>query len=383
MARTSNNHVSRLRVFVFVLLVSNLACTAKHADEETKAPDVPTISAETARVARTTLIEELAVRGTVAAVPNEDVKVSALVAGRVNAVSVAEGDSVRQGQVIAELDRQAMDDQRRQAAAAAEQAKAQLENARLNLQRNQQMFERGIAAGKEVEDARAQMAAAQAAVDTASAALSTADRNVERASVRSPIAGQVVKRMVSVGEQVDGTAAQPIVEIANLDRVELAANVPSEYLSKIKTGQAATLTSDAFPGRTFAGSVLAIAPAVDAATNAGLVRIRIANADRSLKVGMFAECHVALGERPNALTVPPSAVVKSDEGAAVYVLSGDTAQRTAVKVGLEQPTAVEILSGVKEGDTVLTSSVYGLGEKAKVSKAEAAEKPEKPEKPEK
>ena len=240
------------------------------------------------------------------------------------------------------------------------------------------MFERGIAAGKEVEDARAQMAVAQAAVDTASAALNTADRNVERAAVRSPIAGQVVKRMVSVGEQVDGTAAQPIVEIANLDRVELAANVPSEYLSRIKTGQAATLTSDAFPGRTFAGSVLAIAPAIDAATNAGLVRIRIANTDRSLKVGMFAECHVALGERPNVLTV--YRLRSSRVGRCSHVLSGDTAQRTAVKVGLEQPTAVEILSGVKEGDTVLTTSVYGLGEKAKVTKPEAAEKPEKPEK---
>jgi membrane fusion protein (multidrug efflux system) len=365
---------------VLFALVAMVACATKHPDEETKAPEVPTISAETAKVARTTLIEDLAVRGTVAAVPNEDVKVSALVGGRVNIVSVAEGDSVRRGQVIAELDRQPMDDQRRQAAAAVEQAKAQVENARLNLQRNQQLFERGIAAGKEVEDARAQMAGAQAALDTASAALSTADRNVERAAVRSPIAGQVVKRMVSVGEQVDGTAAQPIAEIANLDRVELAANVPSEYLSRIKPGQTATLTSDAFPGRTFAGSVLAIAPAVDATTNAGLVRIRIANADRALKVGMFAECRITLGERRNTLTVPPSAIVKTDAGAAVYVLSGDTAQRTVVKVGLEQPTAAEILSGVKEGDTVLTSSVYGLGEKAKVAKPEAAEKPEKPEK---
>jgi membrane fusion protein, multidrug efflux system len=374
LAPTSNN---RLGAFVLLLFGFGFACSTKPPDEETKAPDVPTISAETTRVTRTTLIEALAVRGSVAALPNEDVKVSALVAGRVNAVTVAEGDSVRRGQVIAELDRQPMDDQRRQAAAAVEQAKAQLENARLNLQRNQQLFERGIAAGKEVEDARAQMAAAQAAVDTASAALSTADRNVERAAVRSPIAGQVVKRMVSVGEQVDGTAAQPIAEIANLDRVELAANVPSEQLSRIKPGQAATVTSDAFPGRVFAGSVLAIAPAVDAATNAGLVRIRIANAERALKVGMFAECQVALGERPNVLTVPPSAVVKTDEQAAVYVLSGDTAQRTMVKVGLEQPTAVEILSGLKEGDTVLISSVYGLGEKANVAKPAAAEKPEK------
>src|SRR4030095_8154239 len=124
------------------------------------------------------------VPGSRTAVPNEDVKVSALVAGRVNSVTVAEGDSVKQGQAIAELDRQPLVDQRRQAAAAVEQAKAQLENARLNLQRNQQMFDRGIAAGKEVEDARAQLASGQSALEQANAALSTADRHPHRAVAR-------------------------------------------------------------------------------------------------------------------------------------------------------------------------------------------------------
>ena len=152
-----------------------------------------------------------------------------------------------QGQVIAELDRQPLLDQRRQAAAAVEQGKAQLENARLNLQRNDQLFQRGIAAGKEVEDARTALAAAQSALEQANAALNIAERNVERASVRSPISGQVVKRMVSVGEQVDGTAAQPIAEIANLDRVELAANIPSEYLARVTLNMKASITTDAFP----------------------------------------------------------------------------------------------------------------------------------------
>lgn len=353
---------------VLCVLGVDSACRSRQGEDEVKPPEVPTITAETAAVTRKTLTEELTVRGTVAAVPNEDVKVSALVAGRVNAVTVAEGDTVRQAQIIAELDRQPLEDQRRQAAASVEQAKAQVENARLNLQRNQQLFERGIAAGKEVEDARAQMAAAQSALEQANAALSTATRNVDRAAVRSPIAGQVVKRMVSVGEQVDGTAAQPIAEIANLDRVELAANVPAEYLPRVKVGQPTTLTTDAFPDRTFTGSVLAIAPAVDAATNAGLVRVRIANAQRSLKVGMFAEAHVRLGLHEKALVVPPSAVVKSGDTAAVYVVSGEVAQRTAVKIGLQTPDATEIVSGLNEGQTVLTSSVYGLGEKAKLAK---------------
>jgi membrane fusion protein, multidrug efflux system len=354
--------------FVFI------AACRHQAEEEPKPPDVPTITAETATVTRRTLVDDVIVRGTIAAIPNEDVKVSALVAGRVNSVTVAEGDTVRQGQVIAELDRQPLVDQRRQASAAVEQAKAQLENARLNLQRNEQLFQRGIAAGKEVEDARTALAAAQSALEQADAALNTAERNVERASVRSPISGQVVKRMVSVGEQVDGTAGQPIAEIANLDRVELAANIPAEYLSRVALNMKASITTEAFPDRTFDGTVIAIAPAVDTTTNAALSRIRIANANRQLKVGVFAQARIALAEHVNALVVPPPALVRDDKGAAVYVATGDLAQRTDVTVGLEKPDAIEILSGVKEGDTILTSSVYGLGEKAKLAKPE----PEKP-----
>jgi RND family efflux transporter MFP subunit len=350
-------------------LLQTLAC-GKRATEEPEAanpPELPTIIADTAKVTSQSIADEIVVRGTIAALPNEDVKVSALVAGRVNSVTIAEGDQVRQGQVIAELDSRPLDDQRRQSAATLEQAKAQLENARSNLQRNQQLFDRGIAAGKEVEDARAQLATAQAGVEQAAAGLNTADRQIERALIRSPIAGHVVKRMVSVGEQVDGTAAQPIAEIANLDRVELAANVAAEYLSRVKIRQPAGVSTDAYAGRTFSGTVVAISPAVDAETNAALVRIRIANGERLLKVGMFGEARIQLGAHPHALVIPASALVRGNDGAAVYVVSGDIAQRTAVTVGLERPDTIEILSGLREGQTVLTSSVYGLGEKARLA----------------
>jgi RND family efflux transporter MFP subunit len=369
----SGVHTRHIRfAALLLLLAASVACGGKGGGEETvEPPEVPTITADVAKVTRRPMVDDLVVRGTITAVPNEDVKVSALVAGRVNAVTVAEGDTVRQGQVIAELDRQPLIDLRRQAAAAVEQARAQLENGRLNLQRNQQLFERGIAAGKEVEDARTQLAAAQSALEQAQASLSTADRNIERAVVRSPIAGQVVKRMVSVGEQVDGTSAQPIAQIANTDRVELAANVPSDYLPRVKVGQTATLSTDASEPHAITGSVLAIAPAVDPATNAGLVRIRIPNPERALKIGMFAEAHVTL-DRHDALVVPPSALVRTAEATAVYVVSGDIAQRTEVKTGLEKPDAVEIVSGVTEGQTILVSSVYGLGDKAKLSKPGAA-----------
>jgi multidrug efflux pump subunit AcrA (membrane-fusion protein) len=139
----------------------------------------------------------------------------------------------------------------------------------------------------------------------------------------------------------------------------------------------ATVSTDAVRDQTFSGSVLAIAPAVDAATNAGLVRVRIANAGRLLKVGIFAQARLVLAEHANVLVVPPSAVVKGDNDVAVYVVSGSIAQRTPVTIGLEKTDAVEIVSGVREGQAILVSSVYGLGDKVKLASPENAPKPDK------
>jgi RND family efflux transporter MFP subunit len=362
----SSRHFAAL-LAVLALSLAAAGCKRPASDEEIESAAVPTISAETGTVEKRDLVLTLLVRGSVTAPPNEDVKLASQVAGRVVAMRVAEGDSVRAGEVVAEIERPPLEDQEREARAALAQAQAGLDNARLNLGRTERLFERGIAAGKEVEDARAQQSAAEAALAQARAGLAAAERQLARAHVTSPIAGQVVKRFVGVGEQVDGTAAQPLVEIANVERVEVAAHVAADELSRVRVGQKAEVASDAWPDRRFQADVIAIAPAVDPATNAALVRLRVANPERALKVGMFAEARIALAERKGALVVPPSALSKSDEGAAVYVVSGEEAARTKVEVGLETGDAAEILSGVKQGQKVLTSGVHGLGERAKLA----------------
>lgn len=355
---------SPLMVVVLALAATLSACGATPAGDPADAAEVmPTITADVGTVVRATIGNDLVIRGTITARPNDDVTISALVAGRVDAVTVAAGDSVRQGQVVARIDTRTVLDQQRQAQAAKAQALSQLENARLNLARNEQLFARGIAAGKELEDARTARAQAQAAVEQTEAALNTVGLQLERAVVRSPIAGQVVKRMVSVGEQVDGTAGQPIVQVANLDVVELAAAVPATQLSHVAVGQPVRVTSEAYAGRTLDGRVVAIAPAVDPETNTALVRIRLENADHQLKAGMFAEARVRLAEHTAALVVPTPALIRDEggAGAAVYVVSGSTATRTTVTTGLEQEGRTELLSGVTEGQRILVSGVHGLG----------------------
>ena len=320
------------------------------------------------RVERADINSTLSVSGTIAGLPNQDVRVSSLVPGRVARMLVAEGDRVSAGQVLAKIDDRPFLDQLQQAEAGVAQAKANLENASLNRDRNENLFQRGIAARKDLEDARTQVSVNEAALRQVEAASALARLQVSRAEVRSPLGGTVVKRFVSVGEQVDGTAALPLFEVANTAEVELFGNVPALYLQEVRVGQTLPIATDAFPGKDFVGRVVAISPAVDPSTNVGLVRIRIANPSTDgLRLGMFLTAQVPLETHRNVLVVPPQAIYRDQGGnPQIYRVQGENAEAAPVKLGLEIKNRVELLSGATEGETVILTGGYGLPEKAKI-----------------
>jgi RND family efflux transporter MFP subunit len=367
------NQPYRLSVLICAALALNLAaCSHRSAagDEEGGGkgnPEAVVAEVTLTRVGRAEISQLLAVTGGIAALPNQDVRVSAQVPGRIAEMKVAEGDRVAAGQLVAQIEDRPFRDQLQQAEAGAATARANWENAKLSRARNESLFSRGIAARKDLEDARTQESVAEAAVRQAEAALALARLQLTRCQVRSPLSGTVVKRFVSVGEQVDGSAAQPILEVANLNQVELFGNVPSVYLSKIHASQTLPISSGAFPGKTFTGRVVAISPAVDPATNSGLIRIRIANGNGLLRLGMFLNAQVPVETHARALVVPPQAIYRDQQGQPrVYRVEGENARAVPVQIGLESPERVELLSGVAEGETVILTGGYGLGEKAKV-----------------
>jgi len=345
-----------------------IACSKNSRNEDEGKGEIPSVAEVTVtRVTRAEITQSLSVTGTVAALPNQDVRVSSLVPGRMSRVSVAEGDHVQQGQLLATIDDRPLRDQLQQAVAAVDQAKASLDNAKLNRDRNENLFRRGIAARKDLEDARTQVSVSEAALQQTQAALALARLQLGRAEVRSPLTGTVVKRFVSLGEQVDGTAAQPLCEVADLSQVELFGNVPAVYLGGIRVGQGLPVSTDAFPGKTFRGRVVAISPAVDPATNVGLVRIRLSNEAGLLRLGMFLTSQVPLETHPRALVVPSQAVYRDEKGQpCVYRIQGDTAELIPVKLGLETQDRVELLAGAQDGETVILVGGYGLGDHAKV-----------------
>lgn len=232
---------------------------------------------------------------------------------------------------------------------------------------------RGIAARKDFEDSRTQEEVAKANLRQSEAAVSLARIQVSRAALRSPFNGIVVKRFASVGEQVDGSAGQVVVEVARLGEVELVVNVPAAYLPRLMAGQAVPLTSDAFPNKKFPGHIVAIPAAVDPGSGAGAVRIRIPNGNRLLRLGMFLKAEIPFATHKDALLIPVAALYRDEGGkTVVYRVEGDTATVADVKTGVANQEQVEIVDGVKQGDTIVLTGGYGLGEKAQI-KAKATE----------
>jgi membrane fusion protein, multidrug efflux system len=297
------------------------------------------------------------------------VRVSALVPGRVAELKVAEGDVVQNGQTLAQLDDRTYRDQLEQAQAALEQAQANFENAKLSRTRNEDLFQRGIVARKDLEDSRTQESVAAAALKQSQAALSLARLSLARSEITSPLAGIVAKRFVSVGEQVDGTAAQPIVEVANLRDLEFLGNAPAAYLAKMRAGESVEVTTEAVEGMTFAGRVIATSPSVDPATGVGFVRIRVPNPNGLLRLGMFLSARIPVDTHRHVLTVPPEAVYRDEAGQPrVFVVNQDLAVAVAVKLGIETKEQVELAEAgsIKEGDKIILAGGYGLADKAKI-----------------
>jgi RND family efflux transporter MFP subunit len=346
-------------------------CSGKSADDAASAENTALVTVTLTKVQRADMTRTLAISGAIAALPNEDAKISSQVAGRIASMNVAEGDAVEKGAVLARIENQTLKDQIQQAEAALAQAKASLQNALLARDRTKNLFQRGIAAGKEVEDANTQVTVQQGAVQQAEAALSQARTQLGRAEIRSPLTGTVVKRFVSVGEQMDGSASQPIFEVANLQVVELQGNVAADYLAKIHLEQKFTLHDEAFPGHDFSAVVAAVSPAVDPVSGTGMVRIRVENRERLLRMGMFLTAQLPLETHARALCVPPQAIYKDGQGQPhVYRVQGSAAESVPVTPGIESSLCVEILSGVQEGDSIILSGGYGLADHAKVKVAQ-------------
>lgn len=353
----------RFRTLVLVASVTCAACGSP-APEEVESETVVPVKVETAQTG--TIRAFIHATGTVAPAPGADLVVVAPEAARIAAMPKAEGDAVRMGDVLVRFEIPSTVAEVARQRAELQRAEAQVENARAAQARARELFERGIAARKEVEDADRNIADAQAAVAQAQAALRAAETTVARATVRAPFAGVIARRMHNPGDVVEAVAADPVLRLVDPRRLEVAASVSIGDVGRVMVGAAAHLAG----GTDAALKVVSRPAAVEQGTASVPVRLAFASPANPLPVGTPVQVDIAAEEHAGVVLVPAAAIVREGEGTFVFVANGDKAERRPVMLGITDGTHAEVTAGIRTGDRVIVDGQAGLPDDATIMVAE-------------
>jgi multidrug efflux pump subunit AcrA (membrane-fusion protein) len=339
--------------------------------------------------------------GTLAAV--DHVTISSEADGKVRRIRADLGDRVAAGQVLIELDseKQQYTYEQQQAALArslaqygaadpqhlpeiektpdAQKANADLMQAKQAFDRASELFKRTLISQQALDDAQAALHSARATYDAAlqnaknlrasiqasEATMKLAGRQLRDTEIRAPFDGYIEKRLVNLGELV--RAQMPVMAVVRLDTLKVVAEIPEKMSPWISDGRPVELRVDAYQGRTFAGKVTRISPAVNTATRAFPFEALVPNTDAALKPGTFARVHVEIGKVDDVLTIPYAAIQYRYGVNRVFVVAGDRLAVRELTLGERLGDRIEILSGVKQGERVALTDVDTLAEGLQVA----------------
>lgn len=295
--------------------------------------------------------------GTLRAINGIDV--AAQVAGMVQEIAFQSGQPVAKGQVLLRLDADVEKAQLRS-------AQAQLELARANAQRARTLVRSAAGTEANLDKAESELRVAQATIEQLKA-------QIDKKVVTAPFAGVLGVRKVDLGAYIE--AGTPLVTLQDLSVMLADFAVPQKDLPRVGVGQPVRLTTDAWPGRVFAGTVTALEPLVQVKSGMVAVQASLANPDGALRPGLFASLEVVQGDTVPVVTVPQSAITYNLYGDSVFVVHDGSdgnrdVSRAIVDIGERRDGRVAILSGLRAGDVVVTSGQVKLENGSRVQVAE-------------
>jgi membrane fusion protein, multidrug efflux system len=280
------------------------------------------------------------------------VDVASEIAGLVKSVHFTSGEEVKAGQLLVQLN---IDSDTAQLHA----LEAQADLAGTTYERDRKQLEAQAISKAALEADAADLKAKQALVSQQSAI-------VDKKTIRAPFAGRLGIVTVNPGQYVN--PGDKVVTLQFLDALYVDFSLPQQELSRIRKGQSATVAVDSFPGKSFKGTISAVNPKVEIQTRNVRLEARIANTNHELLPGMFVSIEIQAGEPSRYLTLPRTAVTFNPYGETVYLVEdkGENgkpalfAKQAFVTVGPSRGDQVAILSGIREGDTVITSGQLKL-----------------------
>ena len=375
------------------------ACSSKSKEASTRADikvePAAAIEVNTAAAIERSTNRSVEVVGSLVA--EDEVTVSSQGSGNLEDITVDLGSAVRRGQEIARLDQRELKLKVDQAQGTLHQAEARLgikrgeridpqkqpdvrlafaalERARYDLNASRSLAESGDISKqqldvyqKTLDQAEARYQAAlenvrnlEAIIEEKRAALDLTAKQLTDTQIVSPINGVVKEKAASRGEYLQPGKA--IVTIVQIDPLRLRVDIPEYAAASVKTGQTLTLTVEAFPGRTFNGRVVRIAPSLNEQTRALTVEAQVANPGNQLRPGMFAKSNLVTTKDAMAVMVPRRAVQTIAGLNKVFVIENGRSSERLVKLGAIDGDLIEVIEGVKSGELVAISNLDKLQE---------------------
>ncbi len=288
----------------------------------------------------------------------KSVEVKSEIDGVVASIEFQEGQTAREGDVLFRL----RDHEQR---AVLREAQAALALARAVHNRTRVLTERDISSAAQLDSARAEL-------DVAKARVARARVELDRTTIRAPFDGAVGVRLVDEGDRV--SAEIPLVRIDAVDRLQLLFSVVETYSARVRPGIPVKIRVAPYPDETFPGEIFFVSPTLDPALRRLPCKAWIPNPDGRLRPGLFAKIVAELAERQEAIMIPESALLYGLEGPFVWTVDDDNRPHTTlVELGERQDGEVEIVTGLRPGDRVVSSGVHKVMEGAPLSPAEPVE----------
>ncbi|MBZ6077280.1 efflux RND transporter periplasmic adaptor subunit [Microvirga puerhi] len=311
----------------------------------------PTVEVSTVKTGR--IVDSRESVGTVRAY--ESITVTAKVAGVIGEIGFEEGQKVKAGDMLVQLDAAERKAEIEQTTAEASRAVALRNEVQIKLERAQALNRTGAGTGAQVDDLTAQVKSLEGSIASAQAQRKAAEARLEDLTIRAPFAGRVGTRSVSLGAYISpGTR---ITSLDDLSRVRLDFAVPENLLGRLNPGQVVNATSPAYKGRVFKGTVSTIDPRVDQTTRTVRLTAEFDNPDEALKPGMFLAVALEVTTKDDAVIVPEEAVVSEGLRQLVYPVKDNKIERRVITIGQRQGGNVEVLDGLKAGETIVVLGV--------------------------
>ncbi|HEV7607605.1 MAG TPA: efflux RND transporter periplasmic adaptor subunit [Steroidobacteraceae bacterium] len=280
---------------------------------------------------------------------NESVDISTKISNIVTAVRFRDGERVKRGQVLVQLDDA--------------QARADVAAAQATLTESESQYNRSRELMNTQALSKSSFDQLEGTLKANSARLGAATARLEDTVIRAPFSGRVGLRRVSVGTLI--SPGDVITTLDDTSVIKLDFSVPENFLASLREGLSIRAHAPAFPGRSFAGTVASIDSRVDMTTRSVTVRALLANEDGMLKPGMFLNVTLANDER-DALVIPEEALTPEAERQYVFVVADGKVQRREVRIGARRPGSVEVLAGLSAGERVVVEGTQKIRDGAMV-----------------